>query len=1251
MAPITPKAKKVADLKSPSTSSQKKMKQSSLMSFFSKQSPTTSKIKPVAAEGKKVGVNPKKGTALFVGQEDDDDDEDADNLRVKKDNIGNSSLDFGSKKTYGKEVEKAENVRSFVKPETSSQDDDKSLSLLIKTTPATEMDDTFGESDDSLSLSSTRRKVKRNISYAESSSDDDDDLIASSKRRRKNNSRADDEDEDDDDFIPAKKVDIESEESEDDDKIAINDIDLDDDDDLLELASKPKSQTTKSVNKILNSSVPSKPSTPRPVKKINNSSKHSNFNKENEERYQWLVDIRDAQKRPISDPEYDPRTLYIPSSAWNKFTAFEKQYWEIKSKMWDCVVFFKKGKFFELYEKDAMLGNSLFDLKIAGGGRANMQLAGIPEMSFDYWSSQFIQYGYKVAKVDQRESMLAKEMREGSKGIVKRELECVLTSGTLTDGSMLHSDLATYCMAIREEPGNYYTCNDENIVSIEETMSKKIFGVAFIDTATGELQMLEFEDDKECSKFDTLMSQIKPKEVIMEKNNLSNLAQKIVKFNSSPQAIFNYMKPGTEFYDFHRTYDELLKPENAYFEEQSEWPTILQKYYNNGKQVGFSAFGGLLNYLKWLKLDSSLISLGNMKEYNLIKSQHSMILDGVTLQNLEIFSNTFDGSDKGTLFKLFNRAITPMGKRTMRTWVMHPLLHKADIDKRLDSVEQLLDDPVLRDLFESHLSKIPDLERLLSRIHAGTVKMKDFDKVIQGFETIVKLLTKISNQNFNGALGVFVSQIPESLFQDVAKWTNAFDREKAIVEDVMEPHSGVEPEFDESLDKIKGIEEDLNDHLRRYKKEFKCSTIHFKDSGKEIYTIEVPMAATKLIPSSWMQMGANKSSKRYYSEEVSKLARSMAEARESHKIIEQDLKNRLSKKFHSHYKTSWMPTIEAISKIDCLIALARTSESLGAPSCRPQLVDEIDPATGAKLNGYLKFKSLRHPCFNLGSTSIKEFIPNDIELGKDVPQLGLLTGANAAGKSTILRMTCVAVIMAQIGCYVPCESATMTPVDKIMTRLGANDNIMQGKSTFLVELSETKKILDVATNRSLLVLDELGRGGSSNDGFAIAESVLYHVATHMQSLGFFATHYGSLGLSFKGHPQVRPLKMSILVDEGTRNITFLYKLVEGQSEGSFGMHVASMCGIPKKIVDNAQVAAETYEHTSILRRARKASDQGRGDNDENGIPIGLSSDFVRLVYGSGLANDKKGTGEGVMIYDDNVKTNVLQTWLKLIDSL
>lgn len=1289
MAPTTPKNNTKAKIKV--SSSQKKWKQASLFSFMSKSDLPVNDKKIKQAEVKTKDEHTSEQNKLFESESDNDIATLATNHKghsmekiTKHTSQNNSRENLLSSSTTLIEHSLSEDSKVSEKNKKCSNDIDNNV-LKIKIN--NEIENALESSDvdhdnemnttfDDKPLSSLKRS-KRKINYNENSSDDDDDdkpLSSSAQRSKKRKQMFFHESDDDsDEYIPDKKQTDEDENDEDDMEDFIADDD-EDDDDIIALSNNNKKKSLNKTklkeeisssssalgnfnhnlsNKIIssptnknNNSTKPRPSLLQRPKSGSGTLKNKNFNKQNEERYQWLVNEKDLQGRSPDDPEYDHKTLYIPSSAWSKFTPFEKQYWEIKSKMWDCVVFFKKGKFFELYEKDAFLANSLFDWKLAGNGRANMQLAGIPEMSFELWASKFIELGYKVAKVDQRESMLAKEMRDGSKGIVKRELECVLTSGTLTDGDMIHNDLSTYCLAIREESGNYYDLKSGSDIS-----NSKIFGICFIDTATGEIQIIEVEDDNECSNLDTIMSQIKPKEIILERNNLSNLANKIVKFNASNNAIYNYLKPEKEFYTFEKTYSLLTSGELGYFENEQDWPPILKKYYQDQKKIGFSAFGALLHYLRWLKLDEKLISMGNIVEYNPIQSQNSLILDGITLQNLEIFSNTYDGSEKGTLFRLFNKSVTSMGKRMMRKWLMHPLLIKNDIEKRLDTVELLMSNVELRQLLEKTLSKLPDLERMLSRIHSCSIKVKDFERVIQGFEDIVTLFTSIDKSELKGAIASFIDQIPSTLVGDVRKWSNSFDRSKASVNNIIVPQEGVDPDFDKSITEIKSLENELNEILVQYRKDFKCSNINFKDSGKELYLIELPVSVSKQVPANWTQMAANKSTKRYYSDEVKTLARCMAEARESHKILEENLKNRLCKKFDSLFHSTWMPTVHIISNIDCLVALTRTSESLGFPACRPQFSDEIDPKTGNKLNGFVKFKSLRHPCFNEGSSVIREFIPNDIELGKDVPQFGLLTGANAAGKSTILRMTCVAVIMAQMGCHVPCESAELTPMDRIMTRLGANDNIMQGKSTFFVELAETKKILDSATNRSLLVIDELGRGGSSSDGFAIAESVLYHIASHIQSIGYFATHYGTLGLQFIGHLQVRPMRMSILVDENTRNVTFLYKLEDGASEGSFGMHVASMCDIPKVIVDEAEIAAEDLEHTSRLMKQKQLNSNELKEEDLVNLPDGLQSDFVRLMFGSGLNNKRDGTGEGVKIYDSNIKGTLLKNLYSMIENI
>jgi DNA mismatch repair protein MSH6 len=243
--------------------------------------------------------------------------------------------------------------------------------------------------------------------------------------------------------------------------------------------------------------------------------------------------------------------------------------------------------------------------------------------------------------------------------------------------------------------------------------------------------------------------------------------------------------------------------------------------------------------------------------------------------------------------------------------------------------------------------------------------------------------------------------------------------------------------------------------------------------------------------------------------------------------------------------------------------------------------------------------------------TVSDFIPNDILLGGKTANINLLTGANAAGKSTVLRMTCIAVILAQVGCYLPCQRATLTPVDRIMSRLGAFDNIFAGASTFFVELSETKKILSEATNRSLVILDELGRGTSSYDGVAVAQAVLHDVATRIGCVGFFATHYHSLASEFSQHPEILCQRMAIDVDDANRRVTFLYKLENGVAEGSFGMHCAAMCGIPDKVIEGAEAAAKKWEHTSRLKESLEKA------REACYVPLGVRSDVAWMLREDG----------------------------------
>ena len=699
-----------------------------------------------------------------------------------------------------------------------------------------------------------------------------------------------------------------------------------------------------------------------------------------EDRYPWLANVLDLDKNPLGHPDYDPRTLYIPPAGLAKFSPFERQYWEIKQKLWDTVLFFKKGKFYELYENDATIGHQLFDLKLTD--RVNMRMVGVPESSLDHWANQFVAKGFKIARVDQSESALSKEMRERdgkdkSKAdkIIKRELTCVLTAGTLVEGSMLQDDMSTFCMAIKEALVN----------------GLPAFGIAFVDTATGQFFLVDFVDDIDMTKFETLVAQTRPQELLLEKSVMSTKAMRILKNSTGPTTIWNYLKPGREFWEADVAVRELDASDYFVSEDQDNieaWPDTLRQA--REKELVMSAFGALVQYLRMLKIERDLITIGNFMWYDPIRKASSLVLDGQTLINLEVFANSFDGGQDSTLFQLLNRCITPFGKRMFKQWVCHPLMDAKKINARLDAVDALNADNTVRDRFSSQLTKMPDLERLISRIHAGRCKAQDFLRVLEGFEQIDYTMSMLKDVGSgDGVIGQLIASMPE-LGSLLKYWETAFDRKTAKDDGILVPEPGVEEDFDSSKQEIDGIEKELQDLLKVVRRQLGSTAIVYRDNGKEIYQLEVPVKV-KGIPKDWNQMSATKQVKRYYFPELRSLVRKLQETQETHSQIVKAVAGRLYARFDEDYST-WLAAVKVVAQLDCLISLAKASTAIGYPACRPEFVDNE--------RGILEFEELRHPCMS----ATGDFIPNDVKLGGETPRLNLLTGANAAGKSTVLRM-------------------------------------------------------------------------------------------------------------------------------------------------------------------------------------------------------------------------------------------------------
>jgi len=958
--------------------------------------------------------------------------------------------------------------------------------------------------------------------------------------------------------------------------------------------------------------------------------KEEKFKEKNEDRYSWLMDIRDENGKRPGEEDYDPRTLYIPPSAWKKFTPFERQYWEIKAKHWEKVVFFKKGKFYELYEKDADIGHQEFDLKMTD--RVNMRMVGVPEASFEQWASQFVAKGYKVAKVDQMETALKKSMNaRNSKAkeekVIKRELSQVLTAGTLVDSGFLTNDMSAFCMSIKEELQPINGVSESYMVTEDRSPPK--FGVCIVDTTTATFKFSTFVDDIDRTRFETLLIQYKPKEIVIERGGLSQRTVQMLKRIVGNKDQWNVLIPEKEFWGPEKTELELKiqdyfkdskvkennedvdmkidQDESMDIDDQNRnipdnWPSVLKQAAN--EPVLLSAIGGLLWYLQSLKIDRELFSLKNFSFYDPVNDASSLILDGQTLMNLEVFQNNGDGSTEGTLFELLEHCTTPFGKRQFRNWICHPLRNIDAIEDRLNASDDMLNIYVeennssLVDYIDTILRKLPDLERIISRIHAGSCKVKEFIQSLKAFTIIMELFINVLNSQVDQLTSKRLKEIAQFGFFDVLKeelvwFQNAFDWERAIKDNNITPVDGYDETYDETKQAIRDIEMELQDYLRKIQKKFGSKDIVYKDLGKEIYQIQVPKRLVKSVPKDWIQMSKTQAVNRYYNASLRDDIQRLNEAKELFNDAESEVKQRIYQRFDTHYD-KWLKVIKLVAEVDCLACLARCREVLGEPSCRPEFVSTLD--TDMTESSVLELTELRHPCVNVGVT--QDFIPNDtylggvyneldgsMDTGKERPKLILLTGPNMGGKSTLLRQTCIAVIMAQIGCYVPARKCRLTPFDRIFTRIGANDNILAGQSTFMIELAETSKILKEATPRSLVILDELGRGTSTFDGFSIAYSVLNYIITQIRCIGLFSTHYGMLTEEYKNNPLVACKFMSFHSDEENHEVVFLYKLTDGICPKSYGMNVANIAGVPKSIVLQAETVAAEFEKNSKIQEA------------------------------------------------------------------
>nr|XP_032811773.1 DNA mismatch repair protein Msh6 [Petromyzon marinus] len=1017
------------------------------------------------------------------------------------------------------------------------------------------------------------------------------------------------------------------------------------------------------------------------------------------EKLDWLRDgkRRDGKRRLQSDPEYDPSSIYVPDSFLSACTPGMRRWWEIKSTLFDTVLFFKVGKFYELYHMDALTGVSELGLLFMKGTWAH---SGFPETSFARFSDGLVQKGYKVARVEQTETpdMMEARCRAMARPatkldkVVKREVCRIITKGTQTY-SILDGDPSDaqnkFLLAVRERegpPGG----SGNNSGANETGASVRTYGVCFVDTSVGVFHLGQFTDDRHCSRFRTLVAHHAPAQVLYERGGLSAETQKIVRVTLA-SALQDALTPSTQFWDATKTLKVLA--EEGYFKVEDErggsgggggssgaLPPVLRAMTAASDSLGLaaadeaelalSALGAMLFYLRKCLIDHELLSMGNFRRYQppdlaLAGDAHNghrdanedddeeeevgstglatrrMVLDGVTLTNLEVLQSSTTGGVEGTLLVRLDSCLTPFGRRLLRAWLVAPPCDPRAIDDRLDALEDLMavPDKVLQ--VKDLLRKMPDLERLLSKIHGlGTPlrasrdhpdsrailyeetayskrKIADFLSTLEGFRAASQaagLLQECAGDFKSRLLRKVVSTEDGGHFPDLSpelqRWDTAFDHQKARSSGVITPRPGFDPEYDQALLDISANKKLLDEYLEKQRKRLSCKSIVYWGTGRNCFQMEVPDAvAQRNTPEEYQLKSTKKGFRRFHSPEIERLMALLSDAEERRDIAMRDCMRRLFYNFDASYK-QWSAAMHCMAVLDVLLSLAHYSEQGGEganPMCRPSV--RPPPSEGGSSGGgpFLELRGSRHPCVSttfLGDS----FIPNDVVVGlSDGDDDGgarcvLVTGPNMGGKSTLMRQAGLIVIMAQLGCYVPAEACRLTPVDRVFTRLGASDRIMSGESTFFVELSETSSILQHATRHSLVLLDELGRGTATYDGTAIASAVVHELAEGVRCRTLFSTHYHSLVEDFAASPHVRLGHMACMVeqenddDPSQETITFLYKFVAGACPKSYGFNAARLAGLPDAVVRAGHRKAREFESsTNALRAFRMLCSMSEGN--------------------------------------------------------
>lgn len=812
--------------------------------------------------------------------------------------------------------------------------------------------------------------------------------------------------------------------------------------------------------------------------------------------------------------------IQLPSAACiSQMTPMMQQYFTLKTQCPDAILFFRMGDFYEVFGDEAKLVAPLLDIALTSrerGDKNRISFCGVPHHSAQNYWLKLLAQDFRIAIADQTEDAAE------SKGLVKREIIKILSPGCIDEPEGLREHHPNYLMAAYEDP------------------QEKRWVITVSDVSTGEFRL------SSCLNIDQVLEQayiFEPKELLIRRF-ARPLFVKALQKNPLVKILLTELAEASLIRSSNKNalLTEIFGTLAAFCQKIPSSPLLVQ---------------AVLTHYQTLKMN-----LSQFYRIDPFSEAKTMSLQETVLRDLEVFVTARERSVKGSLFGEINRTLTPMGIRKLRQLLMHPYCQKEAIEKKQFLTEKLLlagKEKIAQ--LRASLEAVSDLERLRARLLSARAKPQELLKLKRSLTAAKLLFTQLSELQWPLASSLLEQ---EDSWQALSLLNKALQTELGLLgsgSDVLQ--KGYDSVLDQKLDLLENGTSKVADYLEKLRQETKIQSLKIKHHKTFGLILEVTKSNLARIPENFIRRQTMVNCERFVTEELKALDEELSSAKELAIAREDELYQQLLSHLAS-FEKFYLKLSETLSEVDLIQSYAWLS--LSDNYCRPQFSSAQN----------IKLKACRHPVVER-FTGAQKFVANNLLISKEQKQV-LITGPNMAGKSTLMRQVAICAILAQIGSHVPCESAELPIFDQVFTRVGAADDLSRGLSTFMVEMTETAYILRNATENSLVLLDEVGRGTSTQDGLAIASSVLEDLSTRIGCYTFFATHYHELVPFAKKLPTVQTMQTKVLHREG--QIVFTHLLIPGASASSFGVEVAKLAGIPIRVVEQAKSYLASFPQNS-----------------------------------------------------------------------